>query len=105
MRPWAARSGAAAAVAALLLGLWMWENAAWLALRGGAPHQQAAVWAARSAAMGLMAASQLALVACVADRFYRSDRFSRLLKFSAALAVALSVLCAMTLGIAGMTGP
>ena len=105
MGRWAVLSAAAGAVAALLLALWMWEHAAWLVLRWGVSHQQAGAWAVRSAAVGIIAVSQFVLVACVADWFYRSDRFSRMLKLSAALVLAVSVLCALALGVAGISRP
>ena len=90
-----------AAVATLVLALWVWRHASSLAEMAGAGRPYVATLALRSAAVALAAGAQLVLLAFVTGRIYPRQMFDVVLRFSAGLIAALALVGAIALGLAG----
>ena len=94
--------GAVASVVLLVASLWAWQHAAEVASDGGAARPYVAKWAVRSAAVAAAAAAQAVLLIAVVGRVYgRHGVLDDVLRLTAVLVVAVALVSAVALGLAG----
>jgi hypothetical protein len=82
-------------------GLWAWQGAGDWVLDWNVGRPDVAVWAVRSAAIGIMAAAQVILLAFVGTRLYGRGPADSALVFTAGAVCALACVSALACGLAG----
>jgi len=87
------------AVVLVILGLWFWQHASSLTQTYEQP--QLVSWAVRLLGVGLAALAQVILLTLVLPVVYRSGRAERTLTVCAGMVVALALVSAIALGLAG----
>ena len=88
-----------ASLALVVGGLWLWQNAAFLASDASRPD--VAGWAIRSGAVAAVAAAQALLSFFVVAALFRRDFFTSAVRFTAGLVGGAAIVSAVALGFAG----
>jgi hypothetical protein len=87
--------------AAVVAGLWAWQQAPDLVLDWGAGRPEVAQWAVRSAAVAAIAGAQIILMSWLIGRIYRRGTFDSVMTFAATAVLALAAVSAIACGFAG----
>jgi hypothetical protein len=87
------------AVGLMVAAMWLWQNAASLAVEND--HDSISEWSIRFAAVAAGAAAQLITLAVVNRQIYRRDLPSNLLRAAAALVFTVALISSIVLAAAG----
>jgi hypothetical protein len=90
---------ATGAVVLVIVALWLWQHASSMTQVYEQP--QLVAWAIRLIGIALAALAQVILLALVLPVVYRSGRTERLITLCAGMVVALALVSAIALGLAG----